>query len=111
MRLHVAHHDVGAPALAAMPLIEHGIRLPGPSHRSQVDAQPTAPVRVATRTRSCLLSRNRCCGESNFQVAISQAIALEELLWIGTPLFALLFVGRLLRHRDPISAHPAPGSD
>src|SRR6266699_540265 len=104
MRLHVAHHDVGAPALAAMPLIEHGIRLPDSSHRSQVDAQPAAPMWVAPGFRSCLIAYSRCGGTRNFQVAISQAIALEELLRIGAPLFAWsLFVGRLLGHSLPTS--------
>src|SRR5436305_13166214 len=70
MRLHVAHHDIGAPALAAMPLIEHGIRLPGSSHRSQVDAQPTASVWVAPGFRSCLISYSRCGGTTTVEVAV-----------------------------------------
>ncbi len=114
VRLHVAHHHVGTPALAAVPLVQHRIGLPRSGSRGQVDAQPAAPVWVAP---GCRLRcdpgagpwRGRCCRRS-FQVAVAQAIAAQELLGIRTPLlaFTLFFVGRLLSHHIPIFSFRAP---
>src|SRR5579884_2544403 len=109
MGLHIPHHHIGTPTLAAMPFIEHGIRFADPSRRAQVDTQATTPVWIPTRLRGGLLCRYRCGRGRSFQVAITQAIAPEQLLWIGTSLFALWFIGPILRHKTPISRHLGPG--
>jgi hypothetical protein len=98
MCLHVAHNDVGAPALAAMPLVQHGIRFAYPGSRTQIDTEPTTLVLVATGCRCSLLRP----GGRHTQVAVTQAITLEELLWVRAALFMAMFVRLLLRHSAPI---------
>src|SRR5947209_1005997 len=96
MRLHIAHHDVGAPVLAAMPFVEHSIRLARPGSRGQVDAQASALVWVPSGLRGDLTSR---CGRGrgrDLQVTVTQAIAPQQFLWIRSPLLAALWFARLL---------------
>src|SRR5947209_20582392 len=96
MRLHVAHHHVSASTLAAMPLVEHRIRFARSGHGTQVDTQPPTLALVTIRTGSSLRSLSR---QRSSQVAITQAVAPEQLLGVGASLFALWFVGSMRRHR------------
>src|SRR5712691_889529 len=98
MRLHIAHYDVGAPVLAAMPFVEHSIRLARPGSRGQVDAQASALVWVPPGLPGDLISRCRLGRGRDLQVTVTQAIAAQQFLWIRSPLLAALwFVRRLFR--------------
>src|SRR5438552_18019068 len=96
MGLHVAHHHVSASTLAAVPLVEHRIRFARSGHGTQVDTEPPALALVTIRSGSPLRS---LYWQRSSQVAITQAVTPEQLLWIGTSLFAMRFVGPMLRHR------------
>jgi hypothetical protein len=77
-----------------MTFVQHGIRLARSGRRAEVDAQATAPVRVALCSRLNLLIRRNGRSERSLQVAIAQAIAPQEFLRIGPPLltFPWLFL-------------------
>src|SRR4051812_8312369 len=98
MRLHVTHYDIGAPVLAAMPFVEHSIRLARPGSRGQVDTQASVLVWVPSGLRGDLTSRCRRGRGRDLQVPVTQAIAPQQFLWIRSPLLAALwFVRRLFR--------------
>ena len=107
VRLDVADYHIGAPALAPVPLVQHGVGLARAGGRGQVDAQATAPVCIAPGRR-LRCGRGPCawhgCGLRSFQVSVAQAVAAQELFWIGASLFTftLCFVGRFLSHHVPI---------
>src|SRR2546430_3933106 len=99
MRLHVTHYDIGAPVLAAMPFVEHSIRLARPGSRGQVDPQSSALVWVPSGLRGDLTSRCTRRGRGrDLYVTVTQAIAPQQFLRIRSPLLAALwFVMRLFR--------------
>src|SRR5215469_883395 len=99
MRFHVANDHVCPTALAAVPLVQHGIGLARPRRRGQVDAQAAALVRVPPALWGGLRTCSWCGHGRNSQVPVTQAIATQQFLWIWASLFALpRFLGWLVSH-------------
>src|SRR5579884_3328255 len=96
MRLHIADHHIRASPLAAMALVEHGIRLTCPCRSGQVDAQATSSTCIAGLSLH-LGGKNR----RDSKVAIPQAITTQQFFRVWPSLFPfalLFFVGYLLSH-------------